>query len=64
MEKIIFNGQIIEIENDEQDSETCESETQKSPVDILIEGLSTATTIAEIRSIAKEILTAAEEADQ
>ncbi len=36
--------------------------TENAKIEQLISGLSTATTIAEIRSIAKEILTAAEEA--
>ena len=54
--KVCHNGEMIEVEELIEEAEPIEEVEEVDKVTALIEGLSSATTLAQIRKVAKDIL--------
>ncbi|MEE1279463.1 MAG: hypothetical protein UHH95_01360 [Oscillospiraceae bacterium] len=59
--KICHNGEMIEVEELIEEAEPIEEVEEVDKVTALIEGLSSATTLAQIRKVAKSILNSTNE---
>ncbi len=54
--RICHNGEMIEVEEIIEETDSIEQGAEVDKVTALIEGLSSATTLAQIRKVAKDIL--------